>query len=226
MFRALLAVCVLAAGAAQATPIGKTTQQKEAHAHDMVLPAPDGYCAVSSDHPADREMLSDVGPPHSEEIFELSIFADCGQLDAMRATDAGLSNYAMYIAPMRVEGASRSESRSEFVERLADMYIHADEHRGAPGTLPARIAEADLAIERQQTGIIGLIEYDGTAVFSGLLERTAIDDPEISAVVYAVTLISGQIVALKIVAPYEGRQTIDSLLARQHVNMQRLIAAN
>lgn len=228
MLRIVTALCILAAGAATAAPVGKTLQQKEAHSYGLELPAPNGYCALSQSHRADREMLDATAQLNAGHNRVLAIFADCGQLDAMRAKGVILSNYAMYLMPLSAGEAPLPMPRADLLEELARALTQNDPFARARDTVRDRIADADMAIELQDMVGLGLLHRDDTAVFTGVLTRTAIEGGavDVSAVVSAMTLVSGRIVSLNLAAPYEGQQTVDRLLDQQRGNVRHMIESN
>ncbi len=228
MLRTLLVVCVFIAGAASAAPIEKSLLQKEARSYGLEMPAPNGYCALSPSHLADRGMLHNTELLNAGHNRVLAIFADCGQLDAMRAKGAVVSNYAMYLMPLSAGEEPLEMPRADLIDALAHALTQDDPFALARDTVQERIAEADMSIELQDMVGLGLLHRDDTAVFTGVLTRTAIDgaDVDVSAVVSAMTLVSGRIVSLNLAAPYEGQQTVDSLLAQQRGNIRLLLDSN
>lgn len=224
MFRFWLALSLIVAGTAQAA----ATDHKQARAYGLDLPAPDGFCELSAAYPADRDMLTTAEQLNAGHNRVLSIFADCGELDALRGKGVTLSNYAMYMMPMSAGEAPIMLSRAEVIELLANAFQETDPVGQARDTVRDRIAEADMAIELQELVGLGMLHRDDTALFTGVLTRTAADngDVDVSAVITGMTLVGGRLVTLNLGAPYEGQQTIDGLLLRQRENLRQLIDAN
>ena len=228
MLRIMPALCILVAAAASAAPIDKTLQQKEARSYGLEMPAPNGYCPLSRSRLADREMLDTTEQLNAGHNRVLAIFAECGQLEAMRAKGAIVSNYAMYLMPLSAGEAPLEMPRAELIEAFAQALTQNEPFAQARETARDRIAEADLAIELQDMVGLGLLHRDDTAVFTGVLTRTAVEGAgiDVSAVVSGMTLISGRIVSLNLAAPYEGQQTVESLLAQQRGNIRQLLDSN
>ena len=228
MLRIMPALCILVAAAASAAPIDKTLQQKEARSYGLEMPAPNGYCALSPSHFADREMLDTTEQLNAGHNRVLAIFAECGQLQAMRAKGAIVSNYAMYLMPLSAGDAPLEMPRAELIEALAQALNQNDPFARARDTVRERIEEADMAIELQDMVGLGLLHRDDTAVFTGVLTRTAVEGAgiDVSAVVSGMTLISGRIVSLNLAAPYDGQETVDSLLAQQRGNIRQFLDSN
>ncbi len=232
MIRALMASLILATATAQAAAQENTPLQEDAGSLGLVLPAPSGYCELSSTHPADRAMLI-----FGQIMFTclLSMFADCGQLDAIRAKSGTLSaseyvtpNYAAYRIFLLPESEPSPMSRDGFDEWLADVFGDGDADRRAPASLPEWIERAEIDIDRMTLAELGPRNRDDPAAFGGNLTRSLFADTggDIDADVFAITLIGGRIISLQLRAPYEGQQTFEHLLEQQRINMDRLIAAN
>lgn len=229
MIRALpVFLCVLVGSMAQATAVEKTPLQRDAQSFGLALPAPDGYCELSTAHPADRDMLAAAEQLNAGYNRVLSFFAECGQLEAMRAKGTALSNYAAYLMPMAAGDAPLSMSRSRFIDDLTKALDGTDMTGKVRDTVQDRLDEADLAIELQELVGLGALHWDDTGLFTGFLMRAAANDAEaeVSAVVAATTLVNGRILTLNLAAPYKNQQTIDSLLAQQRGNIRQLIDAN
>lgn len=228
MVRALLVLSLLTATAAAAAPAGKTPLQKEPHALGLALPAPNDFCELSPSQPADRYMLETAEQMNAGHNRVLAIFADCGQLAAMRGKGAVLNDYAMYMIPLSAADLPPTMTRAEFIELVAGTLGEPDTVEKAEDIVQNRLSEANAAIELQDLVSLGPLHRDDVALYTGVLARTAEAgaEVEVTAVVVGVTMIDGQVVTLNLSAPYEGQRTIDALLAEQRDNVQRLIDAN
>ena len=224
MIRIVLALCLVAATTAPAW----SADTKTPRSFGLGLPPPDGYCELSAAYPADRDVLSTADQLNAGHNRVLAIFADCGELDAMRGKGVTLSNYAMYLMPMAAGDAPIAMSRQDMIEALADAFSETDAVGQARDTIRDRLSEADMAIELQELVGLGLLHRDDTALFTGVLTRTEAQDTgvEVSAVVTGMTLVGGRLVSLNLGAPYDGQRTVDDLLARQRRNVKALIDAN
>lgn len=228
MIRTLVALCLLAAGTTAAAAIEKSRQQNNARPYGLELPAPGGYCDLSTAHAADQEMVDATEQLNAGHNRVLSIFAECGQLAAMRADYSQLSNYGSYLAPLSAGDAPLSMSRAELLDALGTVIGGNDPFGRVGDILRDRITEADMAFELQDVIGLGLLDQDDRAVYTGALTRTVAEDGavDVTAVVAGMTLVAGRIVSLNLAAPYEGKQTVSSLLDQQRDNLRRLIEAN
>jgi len=228
MVRALLVLSLLTAASAQAAPAGKTPLQKQPHAIGLALPAPNDFCELSRSQPADRYMIETAEQMNAGHNQVLAIFADCGQLAAMRGKGALLSDYAIYMIPHSASDLPPSMTRGEFIDLVAGALGESNAFEKAEDIVRNRLSEADAAIELQDLVSLGPLHRDDTALYTGILTRTAEPgaEVEVTAVVVGLTMVGSQVVTLNLSAPYEGQPTIDALLAEQRDNVQRLIDAN
>ena len=226
MVRVLLVLCLFTTAAA-AAPAGKTPRQKEAHVLGLSLPAPNDFCQLTHAEPADRDMLAILEQMNAGHNRVLAVFADCGQLAAMRGKGAALSDHAMYMMPNSAANLP-AMTRADFIDMVVGAFEGTAAIEKAETIARERLAEADAAIELQNLVNLGPLYRDDTALFTGFLTRTERADigVEVTAIVSALTIIDGQVVTLNLSAHYESQSTIDGLLAAQRANMDRLIAAN
>ncbi len=230
MIRVLIALSLAMLATAQANAAGKTVLQQGGEAFGITLPPPDGFCELDAAHPADRDMLSLIQELNAGHNQVLAISAECSQLNALRGKGVLLSNYAMYLMPLSAGEIPSSMSRAQVIESVAGAFGQFDSALDrAEDVMRDRLANADAAIELQDLVNVGLLHRDDDALFTGILTRAvdpATGEEEVTAVVTGLTLVANRIVTLNLSAPYEGRPTLDGLLAEQRQNVQRLLDAN
>ena len=228
MVRATFLIFILTTLAAQAAPVGKTSQQDASSPYGLALPAPNGYCELTRTDPADREMLAITEQMNAGHNRVLGVFTDCSQRAAMRRKGAVLTDHAIYLSPVSADGLPPSMKRSEFLNLVAGELENTDAFERAEDIVRDRLSEADAAISLQDLVNLGPLYRDHSALYTGVLTRTEQGGAgiDVTAVVIGLTLVAGQVVSLNLSAPYEGQPTIDRLLADQRRNIDRLIAAN
>ena len=174
-------------------------------ADDLILHAPDEYCALDRDHPADRAARSEFRDAVMDDRATLlALYADCREVEALRSNGGGFSelrHYAAYLEYTDIGDTFRGLSRRETL---------------------ARLYEASRSAALNDPAFNPALHRDDFALYSGGVFK----ENQWVATVGALTVISGRHISLIAVDIEQIQPELDGLLARQRGNMERLIAAN
>lgn len=200
VFATLVAVLVLVAGAAWLAMDFRDDEDAE-----LVLQAPDDYCSVNAFYPSDGEILEAFQESLGTEAARvLAMYADCEELHAARTNGGGLAalrHYAVYMDLTDRAEAYRGRSRSEILPHLF---------------------EASKSVTSDNPDFYPALHLDKFAVYSGLLSQ----GEGRSASVAGLTVVRGRHISLTLVDLERNGPDLQSILDRQKVNMERLVAAN
>ena len=196
----LVAALVLIAGAAWLA-----MDLREDEYAELVLQAPDHYCSVNAFYPADGVILEEFRDGLGIEGAKiLAMYADCEELQAARTNGGGLAtlrHYAVY----------------------ADYTDRAEAYRGKPRSevLP-QLFEASKSVALDNPDYDPALRLDEFATYSGGVSR---GDQWVASVA-GLTVVRGRHISLTLIDFEQNEPDLQSILDRQKVNMERLVAAN
>ena len=195
------------------------TSQPEVRRVSLSVPPPDGYCILDPDHPSDLAMLNEARQFNAGHNSVIAIFTDCRQLATLRSYGGTMSEFVAYMSPQSATWLAPDMSRGQLIDWFAAAFADSESFD---------TAEAEAALQRQDEVSLGILDRSDTALFTGTLVRAADDGSgiDVNAVVGGITAVGGMTLTVNYHAPYLGPATIDQMLARQRVNLQRLVDAN
>ncbi|NNG03899.1 MAG: hypothetical protein HKM95_07335 [Inquilinus sp.] len=229
MVRTLLVAAIALAMTACAAPAPKTPHGLPAGLGGIVTPAPEGTCTLSDRNPVDLQALILQRQLNAGSNHVLSMFADCGELQAARAGNGELFDIGTYLAPM-IGSRPLAGPRAEILAALAGEFDRNGQAAmdSATGDVQRRADRAAMGVEIGEAESLGLLRHDDEALYTGLVQGISTDtgDTVVLATVIALTVIDGWIVSINTGDFYDGPGTVDTLLADQRRNVRRLLAAN
>jgi hypothetical protein len=208
-----IAGCSASSGAAQA----------------LTLPAPEGFCALSRQQPADARMIDALsGMLAGAQISMLGISADCHQLEAWRTGKQLLKDFAQYQAPAP---ENRSDfSRSDWVKAYCEAMRaeHEKSLAGLTADVNGRMAAAKVPAKLNEMTSLGVLAEDSDACYTGMLQKVVnqAGSGTTQVAVTAGTLVKGQIVTYILYAAYRDLSSLNAALDRHKRNVAALLAAN
>lgn len=229
ILRPTLAAIVLVIGL---TPPGlavtQDTRTISVHGTNVVFPVPEGHCALTKRHKADKKAIELIERVNEGRNSVLMIFADCKQLEAYRTEASDLSNYGSYLAPRSARKPVRMP-RAQFAAIIATQF---EKQKAAIAQAQEeamrRVKATGLNTEIQEYVHLGLLHRDDNAAYTGLLQTWHTDgtaDTRVAAVT-ALTLVRERVISINLSAPHAGEATVKALLDAQQTLVKRLIATN
>jgi hypothetical protein len=194
-----------------------------------VLAPPDGYCALDAGKRDERNTIlqqrSMLGMAGEMPI----VFADCGQLNDLRAGRATtLDNFGSLtidktngkIVPLY------GVSRQQFVNQVVDAIRKSGLERLKDET-DASVARVGLNV-KIDTSAARLLDHDDTAIYVGGTLTIARNGgtPASRDSIHAMTVVNGLKVGIEIARPSIGDTSLKLLLEQQHKNIAALLKAN
>jgi hypothetical protein len=226
--RLLLAAALsgLLAGAAPAA--AQTSQSAALPGPGVELPIPAGHCPLNAGNPADRDIIRMTEQINQDRNEVLGMFADCGELSALRAEGRPLDNYGGFLAPLSAGTEALAMPRANFLAAIAKVFREQDPFAAIEGEMRQRVEQADLSLEVEDMVGLGLIFEDDAAVYTGVVQKVVLEDGSSArvAAITGITLLRGHPVSLNLFAPFRDPTTVEQLLAAQRRNLQSLVAAN
>jgi hypothetical protein len=223
---ALVAVSLVAGlagpGAAKDAQIGAAA---------LTLPAPQGYCELTEQQPADVRLINVIGDLVAATKNELlAVSADCGQLEAWRAGKlTTLDDYVQYQTP--VDAMDSTAARGDAVKQICAS-ARAEGGKsvaGATTDLNARVDAAVKGAKFGETGFLGVLAEDADACYFGMLLKAHTEGggaEESQLMISAATVVKGKIVFYNLSTIYHDAATVTATLARHRRNIPALLAAN
>ena len=224
----LPAICVALVVACAAPALAEGTRTVSVIGGNVVLPIPNGYCALSESNAADKQMISLIERVNAGRNKVLMLFADCAQLQAYRTAGADISKYGSYLAPM-------SAKRPVNMPRAAFAKVIGEQFQKQKALIEKAQQEAKRRVQNAAPGValqdnqnLGLIHQDDTGAFTGLIQKWQAEGsgPTRLATVSGLTLVRGRIVSMNLAAPHTGKTTVAGLLTAQRDNIKKLISVN
>lgn len=225
-FRLTVAICGLLIALIVSTETSKAAQVAVGDARIAFAP-PQGYCELDRREPLDAGFMDAMGKAMGAGIHVLSAFADCTQLSIWRrGLLSHLDDYGFFTttadAETRTFRAPRAAVIRAVTRQLSDLDLHAEAdavRRRSAGATTARLGD---------TRPLGVLHTDADAVYYGMVAQvtTAEGRAREALQIGATTLIKGKLVSYLLYGEFRGPPSVETLLARQRTNMDRLIAAN
>ena len=199
----------------------------------LALPVPEGDCSLAEANPVDAEFLKWTRYIHKGWGGVRTMFADCGELTALRESGARPVHYGSYIfAYQYVTMPSSFVGHFEDLPRARAVTFIAEELRDTDPTAPSLASTpyvlatgARGELGQQRLKYLGVLETTESAVYIGTLESLVFEGITL-ATITGLTSVGGWLLSINLSAPYEGEETIELLKDQQRDNIQRLIAAN
>ena len=196
----------------------------------VVLVLPVGHCMLDPAQPSDRALIEFYEAGNRGLNHVLGGSADCDQLARWRVERGYyLENTALFLATLEPPRGLPATSRPVFLKVMAEELGAIGDMASIADEVERRVESASDGIDLQNTTGLGVLGADDVAVYFGLVQHMIADDgvtPKTIAGVLGMTLIDGEAVTFGLYAPFEGRETIDALLAEQKQNMSNLVTAN
>jgi hypothetical protein len=197
----------------------------------LTLPAPQGYCELTEEQPADVRIVNIIGDLVAATKNELlAVSADCRQLEAWRAGKvATLDDYVQYQTP--VDAMDSTAPRGEAVKEICAS-ARADGGKSVAGAATDLNARMDAAVKGAkfgETDFLGVLAEDADACYFGLLLKARTEgggDEENQLMISAATVVKGKIVFYNLSTIYHDAGTVTAALARHRHNIPALLAAN
>jgi hypothetical protein len=214
-------VCLLL-GAASTSRAAQATVQGAA----INLPAPAGFCELTSSNPADKRMLETLGEAVAKSRGNalLAMAADCQQLADWRAGRRLLGDYGQYQAP-----PDAAASEETFKETCATLRSQGGQTvADVKKDLDARMEDAVRHMKVNDQRFVGFLGEDPTACYVALLQKLEAEDgTEVTQLaVLAITSVKDRFLFVNRNAPYVNADTVTDTLAKLKGTIAALHAAN
>jgi hypothetical protein len=214
----LVAVAASSAFAAQANIGGVTIN----------LPAPSGFCELSSSNESDKRMLTTLGPLLEKSGNKLlAMSADCRQLsDWHTGKQQLLDDYAQYQTQIATMDKPPSETVAQTCTTLRN-----EGNKILANQLPdikARVESTLSKIKLNETSFLGVLAEDADACYAGLVQRihTEANTDKTQITVFAVSIVKNKSVFTYRFAVYHDPLTADAVLGKMKRDIAALMAAN
>jgi hypothetical protein len=197
----------------------------------LTLPAPQGYCELTEQQPADVRLINVIGDLVAATKNELlAVSADCGQLEAWRTGKLKtLDDYAQYQTP--VDAMDSAATRNEAVKEVC-VSARAEGEKSAAAVATDLNARVDVAVKGaklNETGFLGVLAEDADACYFGLLLKAHTEgsgDEESQLMISAATVVKGKVIYYNLSTIHHDAATVTAALARHRRNVAALLAAN
>jgi hypothetical protein len=154
----------------------------------------------------------------------LAVSADCGQLEAWRASKLpALDDHAQYQTPIPAKDPyyPRAPSVKQFCANA-----RAQGEKTAAGATPDLNTRLEVAIKGakyNETSFLGVLAEDDDACYFGQLlkMRTEIGTEKNQVTIFATALVKGKILYYNLYTVYRGPDTVPAALARHQRNVPR-----
>jgi hypothetical protein len=205
--------------------VTKDTRTISVHGTNVIFPVPEGHCALTKRHSADKKAIELIERVNQGRNTVLMMFAECKQLEAYRSDAGDLSNYGSYLAPRSARKPVRMP-RPRFVEIIGAQF---EKQKAAIAQAQEeakrRVKATGLNTEIQKNTNLGLIHRDDNAAYTGLVQTwhtKGAADTRIAAVT-ALTLVRERVISINLTAPHAGKATVKALLHDQRALVGRLV---
>jgi hypothetical protein len=243
---ALLAICgpmLLAGCAPKPTPAAASTVSisESARSSDIVVLdiggtavgfAPiDGWCIYPPESQAQSlHMLNKTSP----ELVALSSFGDCGQIEAARALDGWVEDSGYIATPKEFLHKDFGDDRTAFVKAAAAELrrTNMEESLSSAQNQVAEVLRAgNIDVQFGKTTNLGVVDQDENAVYFAVVQNAEANSSTRTAslsrmTVGAITLLRGRSVMLYFSSDYEPGRSLELVLARCKMQVERLIGLN
>lgn len=195
----------------------------------LTLPAPEGFCALDPQQPADARMIDALnGMLAGAQISLLGMSAHCGQLEAWRTGKQLLEDFAQYQTP--TFASKSNSSRSEWVKaRCAKR--RAEGEKTLPGMtedVNARAETARVQARINEMTALGVLWEDAGACYTGMVQKILSEagGEKTQLSVSAGTIVKGRVVNYILYTDDRDADSLSAALARHKRNIAALLAAN
>jgi len=190
------------------------------------LPAPAGFCELSSSYPADKLMLDTLGDlvAKSRGNHLLAMAADCQQLADWRAGRRLLGDYGQYQAP-----PNAAANEETFKETCAALRTQGGQTlSNVKKDLKARMEESVRQMKVNDQRFAGFLGEDPAACYVALLQKLKAEDgTEVTQLsVLAITSVKNRFLFVNRYAPFVSADTVNDTLTKLKATIAALQAAN
>jgi len=226
--RGLLAAAAFAGVVVGGMPcLGKDVRIGET---SVVLTAPPGQCELDANQPADRSLLQAVGVAIGTNTL-LAMYADCKQLTDWRAGKRGLlEDFAQYQVLTSTIDRPPEGQPAQALKELCGYLRDQGEKMATDmaSDLKQRVEQALKDVVVNQLRFLGVVAEDGDACYGAMAQRAKAQTGKDVTIVglSASAFVKGKLVYYYLFAPYRSGQTVNTLLAKQKLNVAAFLAAN
>lgn len=228
------AIAVTFAAPANAEPskaMAEPSKKVSLYGAEVVLPAPEGFCWLRQDVPADAQILQLMSRVNTGRNMVLAMFAPCKGLRAFRAEGAPLKESGAYMAPVSAVKQRVKMPRARFTKMMAGFFKdHAmkAEIEKAQNEAKRRLNNADAGGTLDKNENLGLLHHDDEGAYIGAIQTMRVEGRPRTrvATVLAMTIAGQKAINVSLTGDYKGQASVNGLLARQRQNIRRVIAAN
>jgi hypothetical protein len=196
------------------------------------LVPPEGYCELEPGQPSDARMIKAVEgmlAPVGNRLLGMS--ASCTQLTDWRTGKRPLlDNISQFQTIVRLEASELPTAPAETVATACNEMRAQGDKLVADMTpdVKARAEQIMQKVKINEMQFMGVVAQDPLVCYAALLQKfraeTGVDKTQVN--LFATTVIKGKIVYYYLMAPYVSGATVEEMLARHKVNVDRLHAAN
>ena len=190
------------------------------------LPAPAGFCELTSDNPSDRRMLGTIGDLVAKAGGNrlLAMSADCQQLTDWRAGRRLLGDYTQYQAPQIATAKGET-----FRQTCAALRTQGgQEFSSMKDDLKAKMEESARRMKVNEQSFAGFLGEDPTGCYVAMLQKMKSEDGTdvTQLTLLAITIVKDKFLFVNRYAPYVSADTVNDTLAKLKLTVAALQAAN
>ena len=214
-------LCVLA-GAPSSTMAAHATVEGVS----ISLPAPAGFCELTSDNPSDRRMLDTIADLVAKARGNrlLAMSADCQQLGDWRAGRRLLGDYGQYQAPQIATANEDTFKQTCAALRTQGGQVFSD----MKDDMKARMEESVRRMKVNEQSFAGFLGEDPMACYVALLQKMKAEDGTdvTQLTLLAITIVKNKFLFVNRYAPYASADSVGETLAKLKLTVAALLAAN
>ena len=190
------------------------------------LPAPAGFCELTSDNPSDRRMLGTIGDLVAKAGGNrlLAMSADCQQLSDWRAGRRLLGDYGQYQAPQIATANEDTFKQTCATLRTQGGQVVSD----MKDDMKAKMEESGRRLKVNEQSFAGFLGEDPMACYVALLQKMRVGDGTdvTQLTLLAITVVKDKFLFVNRYAPYVSADSVGDTLAKLKLTVTALLAAN